>query len=246
MFAFLHTPVRRSALFGVCLVLHSGAVVAQNQCTGDAMLVFDASRSMINPSDENNGRPRIVEARDALRRVLPQVTPFRNLGLVVYGPGRQNVCGSIEVRMLPSPDATGPIMAEINTIEPDGDTPLTQAVAQAAEVLREHTDAGAVVLITDGRETCGGAPCLLAEELARTTPNLVVHVIGFKTQISSFEWQSFGDKDGQNTQLIARCLAERTGGTYATAQSTDELVRALQEVLGCPVISVRRYINWAF
>ncbi len=229
----------RSWLAVMCLSL-SGApdalAATVPQCRDDAMLVFDASRSMINISSDGADRPRIDEARAALRQVLPQVTPFRDMGLIVYGPGRQDVCGHIDLRLAPLPDAGGRIMAELDGIAPDGDTPLTEAVAQAAEILRERVSSGAIVLITDGRETCGGQPCRLAERLSRDAPGLTVHIIGFQTQISSFEWQSFGHDDIRNTQVIARCLADRTGGTYATAQSTDDLIAALQDVLACPVI----------
>ena len=206
------------------------------QCRDDAMLVFDASRSMTNISNDSGGLPRIDEARRALRHVLPQATPFRDIGLVVYGPGRPEACGHIDLRMTPTPDAADRIMAELDSVRPDGDTPLTQAVARAASALREQESPGAIVLITDGRETCGGDPCRLADQLARADPKLTVHVIGFKTLISSFEWQSFGADDTRNTRIVARCMADRTGGTYAYAQSTDDLVAALQDVLACPAV----------
>ena len=191
---------------------------------------------MLNIGNDSSGLSRIDEARLALRRVLPQAAPFRDIGLIVYGPGRQDVCGHIDLRMTPMPDAAGRIMGELDGVVPDGDTPLTQAVSRAASVLREREGPGAVVLVTDGRETCGGDPCRLANEFKRNDPDLTVHVIGFKTLISSFEWQSFGADDTRNTRIVARCMADRTGGTYAYAQSTDDLVAALQEVLACPAV----------
>ena len=208
-----------------------------SQCRDDAMLVFDASRSMTNVSNDSDGQSRIDEARTALRQVLPQVTPFRDIGLIVYGPGRQDACGHIDLRLPPTPDADARIIAEVDRVIPDGDTPLTQAVSRAAEVLEERGGPGAIVLITDGRETCGGAPCQLAERLAQKGDRLVVHVIGFRTLVSSFEWQSFGDDANRNTTFIARCLADQTNGHYASAQSTDDLVAALQNILGCPIVS---------
>lgn len=200
------------------------------------MLVFDASRSMTNISNDGSGLSRIDEARLALRHILPQAAPFRDIGLVVYGPGRQDECGHIDLRLTPTPNAADRIMAELDGIIPDGDTPLTKAVSRAASVLRERGRPGAVVLITDGRETCGGSPCRLANQLMQTDPDLTVHVIGFKTLVSSFEWQTFGKDDTRNTRIAAGCLADRTEGTYAYAASTDDLVAALQDVLACPAI----------
>ncbi len=216
--------------------LQTARAVDAAQCRDDAMLVFDASRSMTNIGSDSGGLSRIDEARLALRRVLPQAAPFRDIGLVVYGPGRQDVCGHIDLRMAPTSDAAGRIMAELDGVVPDGDTPLTKAVARAISVLRAGEGRGTVVLVTDGRETCGGNPCRLANELKRTDPDLTVHVIGFKTLISSFEWQSFGKDDTRNTRIVARCLADWTGGRYAYARSTDDLVAALRDVLACPAV----------
>jgi len=229
----------RSVAIATCLSVSGLPAAAQHiaHCRDDAMLVFDASRSMTNVSDDSHGRSRIDEARAALRSVLPQVTPFRDIGLIVYGPGRQDACGHIDLRLPPSPDAAPRIIEEVDTTLPDGDTPLTEAVSRAAQVLRDRNKAGAIVLITDGRETCGGNPCRLAESLSLDGENLVVHVIGFRTLISSFEWQTFGDDDNRNTTFIARCLADETGGIYASAQSTDDLVAALQNILACPIVS---------
>ncbi len=226
--------------FAVCLSvsgLPARAAQKISSCRDDAMLVFDASRSMTNVSNDSGGRPRIDEARNALRDVLPDVTPFRDIGLIVYGPGRQDVCGHIDLRLLPTQDAHARIMAEVEQIVPDGDTPLTQAVSRAADVLQDRSGPGAIVLITDGRETCGGTPCELADRLALKGDALVVHVIGFRTLMTSFEWQSFGDDANRNTTFVARCLADRTNGIYASAQSTDDLVAALQDILACPVVS---------
>ena len=232
--------VGRRLPIAACLSL-SGlpTAAAQNlsHCRDDAMLVFDASRSMTNVSNDSDGQSRIDEARAALRQVLPQVTPYRDMGLIVYGPGRQDVCGHIDVRLPPTQDAHAQIIADVDGIAPDGDTPLTAAVSKAAEVLRERKGAGAIVLITDGRETCGGNPCGLADRLALERDNLVVHVIGFRTLVSSIEWLTFGDEDNRNTTFEARCLADRTNGIYASTQSTDDLVAALQDILACPVVS---------
>lgn len=68
-------------------------------------------------------------------------------------------------------------MAGIDALDPGGLTPLADSVAAAAEVLGE---AGIVVLVTDGNETCGGTPCALGARLAETHPGFTVHVIGFR------------------------------------------------------------------
>lgn len=57
-----------------------------NTCTEDAMLVFDASGSMASAGYNELETPRIFYAIEAARTVLPQVTPYRKLGLIVLRP----------------------------------------------------------------------------------------------------------------------------------------------------------------
>lgn len=220
----------------LCLVAAFAAspIHAQTDCFDDAMLVFDASGSMAAMGFNGLDIPRIIEARDALKRVLPDVTPFRRMGLVVYGPGPKDACSNIALHFTPQPDAGTAIVGVVEQIDPDGDTPLTEAVRAAAKVLTDGERSGDVVLVTDGRETCEGAPCQLAAELSGT--DLTVHVVGFRVRGASFEWQSSANFDVRNHQTVARCLADRTGGKYVPAESTDDLVNALREILACPVI----------
>ena len=207
-------------------------------CNKDAMLVFDASGSMASMGYNGLAVPRIFEARDALRIILPQITPFRKLGLVVYGPGPRDACSNVHLRLQPTPNAARKILAEIDGVQPEGDTPLTQAAGKAAEVLSHRERPGVVVLVTDGRETCGGTPCDLAKRLVEESPDLTVHVIGFRVRGESFDPKSFSDGGFEKGgYTAARCLADQTGGLYLMAESTDELVDALQQTLGCALLS---------
>lgn len=223
----------RSAL-AILLAFAASPLNAQADCNDDAMLVFDASGSMAAVGYNGLDIPRIVEARDALKRVLPDVTPFREMGLVVYGPGTNDSCSNIALHFGPQQNAGAAIFGVIDQTEPDGDTPLTEAVRRAADVVGSGQRSADIVLITDGRETCDGAPCRLAADLAGT--DLTVHVIGFRVRGTSFEWRSNDNYDVRNHQTVARCLADRTGGEYVPAESTDDLVDALREILSCPII----------
>ncbi len=106
-----------------------------SKCTDDAMLVFDASGSMASMGYNAISTPRIVDARKALRQSLPDITPFRRLGLVIYGPGPKDECSNIDVRFPPLPNTARRIIGDVDRISPDGNTPLTEAVRIAAETL---------------------------------------------------------------------------------------------------------------
>ncbi len=215
-----------------------GAGADDTACTDDAMLVFDASGSMASAGYNELEIPRIHEALTAVRRVLPQVTQFRRIGLMVYGPGPRDACQNIEVRLAPAYNSAGPIIRELEKVQPSGNTPLTQAVRDAAEVLDYRNKPAVVVLVTDGDETCGGAPCRLAPTLVGKAAAVTVHVIGFKVRDRFFQWRSQSPSDDP-PEMAARCLADMTGGTYSSTETTEELVAALRKTLGCPVVTRR-------
>jgi Ca-activated chloride channel homolog len=220
-------------------VMHAGAAIAnaaehkeRSPCTEDAMLVFDASGSMAGNLNQGIATtiPRINEVRSALAEVLPSITRFRRVGLISYGPGPHQQC-NVDLSLEPTPDAAGLIMQKVNALNPAGKTPLTQAVEQAAEVLEYRKKPGLIVVLTDGEETCGGAPCDLGKRLHADAVQLTVHIIGFR--MKDFSWT------GETSILDAKCLAESNGGLYITADAEQELIEALEKTLGCPMLSQR-------
>jgi Ca-activated chloride channel family protein len=199
-------------------------------CTEDAMIVFDASGSMAGNVDSGIATtiPRIDEVRKALGQVLPTVTHNRRVGLITYGPGPYEQC-NVTLNLRPEPDAAKRIMRDVNELNPAGKTPLTEAVEQAAEVLDYREKPGVVVLLTDGEETCGGEPCRIGKKLHKDAFDLTVHVISFR--FKNIYWA------GQQTVLETKCLAESNGGLYLSVNSEQDLVKAFEKTLGCPMMS---------
>lgn len=210
--------VRAAAL----ALLTASPLGAGQSCTEDAMIVFDGSGSMAEIGFNQIGVPRISEARTALARVIPEIAAVRRLGLLIYGPAGDRTCRNIDLRFAPQWQAAPRIIADVKALRP-------------ADVLGAPADSGTVVLVTDGKETCGGRPCALAAELAAQAPGLTVHVIGFKVRGDHFDW-SRTDQPKQST--VAQCLADRTGGRYVGAETVDELVGALRVTLGCNVFGL--------
>src|SRR5690606_24952532 len=105
---------------------------------------------------------RIDKVRSALAKVLPTATRFRRVGLITYGPGPYQQC-NVQLNFTPMANAAEPLMHEVSALVPAGKTPLSAAVDQAAEVLKYRDKPGVIVVVTDGEETCGGAPCTLGK-----------------------------------------------------------------------------------
>ena len=239
---------RSAATALACLLaLNSAFGNSIANCNADAILVFDASASMSDVGESLLSVRRIEEAREAVKKSLPDITPFRRVGLMIYGPGPAGTCDNIDLRLSPISNAATRIIAEIEAIEPDGGTPLTRAVQDAALALDTTREPGVVVLVTDGADTCGGQTCEVAESLAHT--KATVHVIGFRLPFDTLAYSDHTTRV-EKSELTAdqrkrlhtetRCLADQTGGKFVTADSTDELVTALQDVLACPVVGSAR------
>jgi Ca-activated chloride channel homolog len=202
-------------------------------CQEDAMIVFDASGSMSGYETigetalSPNSRPRIEEARSALARILPSATRFRRVGLVTYGPGPWDQC-NVNLNLKPTANAAGLILKTVNSIDPAGKTPLAEGIEVAAEALDFRRNPGVVVVITDGEETCGGAPCELGKRLRAEGLKLTVHVIAFRYEGYTLSGDSIKD---------LMCVAQQNNGLYIPANTEEELVEALEKTLDCPVVS---------
>lgn len=228
-------PVTTCAALLAGLLPHVSSVYASD-CTRDAMLVFDGSASMAELGLQLDEPKRIDGARAALRDAMPQIAPIRRIGLITYGPGPENSCDGVNLKFPPMADAAQAVMDAIAWLDPNGLTPLTEAVRQAADVLEHRTKPGIVVLVTDGNDTCDGAPCALGAELAATSVNLTVHVIGFRVDTDRMGLQNAEAKRFPDGISEAKCLSDQTGGLYVSTQTIDELSRALRQTLGCAFI----------
>jgi Ca-activated chloride channel family protein len=205
---------------------------AAGECARDAMLVFDGSGSMGEVGHDPTAPTRIMDARRAVRDAMPDIAPYRRVGLLTYGPGGTHACSGIDLRFAPRGEAGAAVVAGIETLAPGGLTPLADSVAAAAEVLG---GAGIVVLVTDGNETCGGTPCALGRALAAGRPGLTVHVIGFRVVYDPFSWNS-PEAQEFDGETVAKCLPDATGGLFVSTETVDELADALRVTLGCMVV----------
>jgi Ca-activated chloride channel family protein len=163
----------------------------------------------------------------ALAKVLPSITRFRRVGLITL---RARAVSAMQrpASSSPRPMRRLSLCQEVNALNPAGKTP-TAAVEQAAEVLDYQKKPGLIVVLTDGEETCGGAPCSLGKMLHANAVQLTVHIIGFR--MKDFSWT------GEQSITDAKCLAEQNGGLYINADAEQDLIEALEKTLGCPMLS---------
>lgn len=190
--------------------LPAGPLLAQERF----VLLIDGSGSMWGEVD---GEHKIVILRRNLDRLLGELQTDAEVGLVAFGHREKGNCEDIEEVLSPRPYDAELLGAAIGNIQPKGKTPLSAAVQKAAESLRFTEEKATVVILGDGRESCGMDPCATAEELEATGVDFTVHAIAF----------DLADEVGTR-QL--QCFAHETGGLFLTATDSVELVAALEEV----------------
>ncbi len=203
------------ALLCAFLVLLSLFGLAKAEGGSRVILVLDASGSM---RAKIGGKAKIDIAKEVVGKIVSAWKPEDELGLVVYGHRKKGECSDIETVKEPGTLNPRDYMAAVNAIQPKGQTPMTQAVQQAAEALQYTEKKATVILVSDGIENCNANPCAVAEQLKSAGVDLKVHTVGFGL-----------DNQGAVAQL--KCLAEKTGGTFTIANNADDLLKALTKTV---------------
>ena len=181
-------------------------------------IVVDASRSMWGRMD---GQPKMSVAKEILWDVSHWFPQDLNLALRAYGstsPSESANCADSALLVPFADENRGPIRAAIDGLRPLGQTPIAYALQQAGRDFGGRQDDRAVVLVTDGIESCGGDPVQAARDLR--DQGIIVHVIGFGMG-------SAADEDTASLQSIAWA----SGGRYVTAGSAEELKAALVQTV---------------
>jgi len=147
------------------------------------VFILDASNSMNKPFD---GGTRLDAAKAALIDLLEVTSRLDRVGLYVFGhrigkDDSEASCQDIEPLFpsLPENAADDPdVIAAINGIEAKGMTPIADALVAASNALAGYGGEGVIVLITDGEETCGGDPKVVAQMFKTLSPPIVLEVVG--------------------------------------------------------------------
>ncbi|MCZ6861814.1 MAG: VWA domain-containing protein [Alphaproteobacteria bacterium] len=181
-------------------------------------IVVDASRSMWGRID---GQPKMVVAKNILEDVSYWFPEDLDLALRAYGstsPSDINDCADSTLLVPFGDDNRESIRRAIAGLRPTGQTPIAYALNQASRDFSSLWDDRALVLVTDGIESCGGDPVRAARELREQ--GITVHLIGF----------GLGDAADEDTASL-QAVANASGGRYVTAGSAAELQEALVQTV---------------
>jgi len=222
-------PPEQADLRRAATAVPSGERVCSAIRPRDTVIVLDASTSMGLPVDmpialeaeldhrmdagdktataeyrkwlNRPGMTRMDRAQQAMRDYLTRSESAR-LGAVTF-----QGCSDTDIVVVPpSTDRSG-VEGLIERVEARRNvkTALDASLRAAARLLGGQ--GGHILLLTDGRETCGGDPCRAAAEIAATAPGVQIDVI------------SVGG------HAIPACIAQLTGGrTDAVATKDAEAI----------------------
>ena len=185
-------------------------------------IVFDASNSMWG---RLAGKPKIGIAKEILTDALGWLPRDLDLSLRVYGhrhPREARNCADSELLVPIGAGDRARIREAIAGVGPKGQTPLAYSLRQVGEDFGSYSGERAVVLLTDGIESCGGDPAAEARALHEEA-GVAVHVIGF----------GLGTGPDEDPESL-RAIAEAGHGRFLTARTADELRGALAVTVGTP------------
>lgn len=176
-------------------------------------IVFDASGSMWG---QINGQRKIEIAKKVLSDVLKKL-PSDNLQLAlrVYGqePKSRKNCQDSKLLAPLGKLTAKELLKEVKNIKPSGYTPIAYSLEQAAKDFPKGEN-NALILITDGIESCQGDPCAVSAGLANAGLNTQAFVVGFGLE-----------QEGVEVKGSLDCI-----GKYFSASNSNELNSALDEV----------------
>lgn len=201
---------RKMLIAAAALLGMSGVGHAEN----NLLFILDASNSMWGQVE---GTAKIDTAKSAFGALVGQLPDGTNLGLMAYGHRDESACDDIEV-LAPIGASPDRVRQVVDGLSPRGKTPIAASLQQSWEAfIGSEEQSNSVVLISDGIETCEGDPCAVADELTRRGINVRVHVVGF-------------DVDAEAREQL-ECIAEKGGGQYFSADSTEGFSNAVTEAV---------------
>ncbi len=184
------------------------------------LFILDFSNSM---SEYLEDEPKYVLMIRTMKNLLRTLPPQTSVGLRVYGHRNgftaMDACKASKSMNSICPNNVGNIMNSLDSLSPNGMTPITYSLKQAIQYdFAGFSGKKHIILLTDGGENCDESPCTFAMELIKTRRDVIIDVIAFNIE----------DEDDL-AQL--ECASLVTSGKFYTANTACELANSLAQSL---------------
>jgi hypothetical protein len=153
-------------------------------------------------------------AKQVLGEVIDSLPDSSVVALRVFGhrirEGQKGACQDTELLAPFGRLDKAKLKRIVNGIRALGTTPLAWSLKKAGEDLPPGSGERRILLITDGREECGGDPAATVAELRRSGILVQVDVVGFAL-------------DDESDRKASRRIAEVSGGVFFDARDREGL-----------------------
>ena len=185
-------------------------------------LILDASGSMWA---KVGARTRIDIAKGVMAQVVEKLPDDAEVALRVYGhrigPGKPGACEDSELVFPFAKIDKRRLLERIRLIRALGTTPIAYSLRQVAKDFDGAPGEKMVVLVTDGKEECGGNPSAAVSELLAQGVNARVNIVGFALADEATKWE-------------VQRVAELSGGRFFDAADATGLRGAIEQALAAP------------
>ena len=201
-------------LVSVLALFTAASTTLAEKAEKNILLILDASGSM---KDKMSGKLKIIIAKEILSDLIDELPADVSTGLLVYGNALQNSCQTVNVAVPVKKMDREALKKALRPIEAKGKTPIAFSLQKGADLLKALPGEKALILISDGEETCGGNPLATAEKIRRDLGiDVVIHVVGF-------------DVDAKTRQQLLG-IANAGGGKYYSADNAAQLKESLVKI----------------
>ncbi len=209
----MHVPGRKVSAAAIVVMATLLAATASMAAT-NLLYILDASNSMWG---RVGSETKIDTAKSVLRESLATLPRGVTPALMVYGHRQKNDCGDVQLVAPFERASAEQISRLVENISPRGKTPIATALERAGQAFEGRLEeSNAILLISDGIETCGGNPCEIARKLSQRGIDLRINVVGF-------------DVDAKARAQL-QCIAKAGKGQYFDARSANDFKVAVATV----------------
>jgi hypothetical protein len=188
----------------------------------DLALIVDYSGSM--NAKMKDGATKVSSAKKCVTDLIDKLPNDLNVALVVYGTSKARGCQDIDIVQPLGPIDKPALKSRINKFNATGMTPIASSLVKAGEELKKAKGGSAIVLVTDGAESCHGDPAGVAAKLAAEFGvKFGINVIGF------------GIEPKEKAELAE--IAAKGHGKLLTVENASELADALQKVVAEKIVA---------
>jgi len=151
------------------------------------------------------------------------------VALRVYGhrtpEGRPEACQDSELVVPFGALDRKQLTATIKKVAALGTTPIAYSIAQAGDDLKDAKGPAMLIVVTDGKEECGGDPTAAIAALRKAGLDITLNIVGFSLTDA-------GDRDAMTK------VATAGGGRFFDAQGAAGLKSAVDQAMAVPFVAV--------